>query len=101
MIITWVRETYSEEGYYLTGMWDYSQSWILYENVGFKETAGRNNLKVLSLDMLEDNMIEALNQLIDRTTVSWTVMSSLQTDKKADLQIQNESDYGFYVWFQG
>ncbi len=38
-------------------------------------------------------MREALNQLIDRTTVSFhTVMSSIRTDK-ADFQIQNESDY--------
>jgi hypothetical protein len=43
--------------------------------------------------MLYENMKEALNQLIDRTTVSFhTVMSSIQTDK-ADFQIVNEWDY--------
>jgi hypothetical protein len=43
--------------------------------------------------MLDENMKEALNQLIDRTTVSFhTVMSSIQTDK-ADFHIVNEWDY--------
>ena len=45
------------------------------------------------MDMLDENMRGALTQLIDRTTVSFhTIMSSLETDK-ADLHIQNESDY--------
>jgi hypothetical protein len=43
--------------------------------------------------MLDENMTEALNQLIDRTTISFhTVMSSIQTDK-ADFHIVNEWDY--------
>jgi hypothetical protein len=43
--------------------------------------------------MLDENMRVAMNQLIDRTTVSFhTIMSSLRTDK-ADFDIQNESDY--------
>jgi hypothetical protein len=48
---------------------------------------------VLSLDMLDESMRKVLNQLIDRSTVSFhTIMSSLRTDK-ADFRIQNESDY--------
>jgi hypothetical protein len=43
--------------------------------------------------MLEDKMREALDQPIDRTTISFhTIMSSLQIGK-ADFHIQNESDY--------
>jgi hypothetical protein len=43
--------------------------------------------------MLDGNVIEALNQLIGRTTVSFhTVMSSIQTDK-TDFHIVNELDY--------
>ena len=38
-------------------------------------------------------MGQALDQLIDRTTISFhTVMSSIRIDK-ADFRIQNESDY--------
>ena len=38
-------------------------------------------------------MKQALDQLIDRTTISFhTVMSSIRIDK-ADFRIQNESDY--------
>jgi hypothetical protein len=45
------------------------------------------------MNMLDENMRGALNQLIDMTTVSFhTAMSSLRTDK-VDLHIQNESDY--------
>jgi hypothetical protein len=43
--------------------------------------------------MLDENMRRALDQLIDRTIISFhTVMSSIRIDK-ADFQIQNESDY--------
>jgi hypothetical protein len=43
--------------------------------------------------MLDDKMREVLDQLIDRTTISFhTVMSSIQIDK-AEFQIQSESDY--------
>jgi hypothetical protein len=43
--------------------------------------------------MLDDKMRGALDQLIDRTTISFhTVMSSIRIDK-ADIRIQNESDY--------
>jgi hypothetical protein len=43
--------------------------------------------------MLDDKMREALEQLIDRTTISFhTIMSSIRIDK-ADFHIQNESDY--------
>jgi hypothetical protein len=43
--------------------------------------------------MLDDKMRGALDQLIDRTTISFhTVMSSIQIDK-ADFHIQNEPDY--------
>jgi hypothetical protein len=47
----------------------------------------------LSLDMLDDKMREVIDQLIDRTTISFhTVMSSIRIDK-ADFHILNESDY--------
>jgi hypothetical protein len=43
--------------------------------------------------MLDDEMREALDQLIDRTTISFhTVMFSIRIDK-AEFHIQNESDY--------
>jgi hypothetical protein len=43
--------------------------------------------------MLDDKMRGAIDQLIDRTIMSFhTVMSSIRTDK-ADFHIQNESDY--------
>ena len=43
--------------------------------------------------MLDDKMRGALDQLIDRTTISFhTLMSSIRIDK-ADFHIQNESDY--------
>jgi hypothetical protein len=43
--------------------------------------------------MLDDKMREALDQLIDRTTISFhTFMSSIRIDK-ADFNIQNELDY--------
>jgi hypothetical protein len=43
--------------------------------------------------MLDDKMREALDQLIDRTTISFhTVISSIRIDK-ADFHIQNELDY--------
>jgi hypothetical protein len=43
--------------------------------------------------MLDDKMREALNQLIDRTTISFhTVISSIRIDKAA-FHIQNELDY--------
>jgi hypothetical protein len=43
--------------------------------------------------MLDENMRGALDQLIDRTIISFrTVMSSIRIDK-ADFQIQNELDY--------
>jgi hypothetical protein len=47
----------------------------------------------LNLDMLDDIMRRALDQLIDRTTLSFhTVMSSIRVDK-AEVHIQSESDY--------
>jgi hypothetical protein len=60
-------------------------------------TGRRNNLKdrdpSLNLDMLDDIMRRALDQLIDRTTLSFhTVMSSIRVDK-AEVHIQSESDY--------
>ena len=43
--------------------------------------------------MLDDIMRRALDQLIDRTTISFhTVMSSIRIDK-AEFHIQSESDY--------
>jgi hypothetical protein len=43
--------------------------------------------------MLDDKMRGALDQLIDRTTISFhTLMSSIRIDK-VDFHIQNESDY--------
>jgi hypothetical protein len=43
--------------------------------------------------MLDDKMRGVLDQLIDRTTISFhTVMSSIRTDK-TDFHIQNEPDY--------
>jgi hypothetical protein len=43
--------------------------------------------------MLDDKMRRVLDQLIDRTTISFhTLMSSIRIDK-ADFHIQNESDY--------
>ena len=54
-----------------------------------------NNLGIRSSDlhMLDNKMREALDQLIDRTTISFhPVMSSIRIDK-ADFHIQNESDY--------
>jgi hypothetical protein len=43
--------------------------------------------------MLDDKIRGALDQLIDRTTISFhSVMSSIRIDK-ADFDIQNESDY--------
>jgi hypothetical protein len=60
-------------------------------------TGMRNNLKdlgpSLNLDMLDDIMRRAVDQLIDRTTISsHTVMSSIRIEK-ADFHIVNESDY--------
>ena len=47
----------------------------------------------MNLDMLDDIMRRDLDQLIDRTTISFhTVMSSIRVDK-VDFHIQNESDY--------
>ena len=43
--------------------------------------------------MLDDKMIGALDQLIDRTTISFhTVMSSIRIEE-AEFHIQSESDY--------
>ncbi|HEU4446233.1 MAG TPA: hypothetical protein VFR94_16295 [Nitrososphaeraceae archaeon] len=43
--------------------------------------------------MLDDKVREAIDHLIDRTTLSFhTVISSIRIDK-ADFHIQNESDY--------
>jgi hypothetical protein len=43
--------------------------------------------------MLDDKMIGALDQLIDRTTISFhTLMSSIRIDK-TEFHIQSESDY--------
>ena len=43
--------------------------------------------------MLDDKMRRVLDQLIDRTTISFhTLMSSIRIDK-ANFHIQNESDY--------
>ncbi len=43
--------------------------------------------------MLDENMRGTLDQLIDRTIISFhTVISPILTDK-ADFNIQNESDY--------
>jgi hypothetical protein len=43
--------------------------------------------------MLDENMRETLDQLINRTIISFhTVMSSIRIDK-ADFHIQNELDY--------
>jgi hypothetical protein len=43
--------------------------------------------------MLDENMRGILDQLIDRTIISFhTVISPIRTDK-ADFSIQNESDY--------
>jgi hypothetical protein len=43
--------------------------------------------------MLDENMREALDQLINRTIISFhTVMSSIRTDK-TDFHILNEPDY--------
>jgi hypothetical protein len=43
--------------------------------------------------MLDDKMRRILDQLIDRTTISFhTLMSSIRIDK-ANFHIQNESDY--------
>jgi hypothetical protein len=45
------------------------------------------------MDMLDDKMREVIDQLIDRTTISFhTLMSSIRVDK-AEFHIQNESDY--------
>jgi len=57
----------------------------------------RNNLKdrgpSLNLDMLDDIMRRALDQLIDRTTISFhAVMSSIRIEE-AEFHIQSESDY--------
>jgi hypothetical protein len=43
--------------------------------------------------MLNDKMREVIDQLIDRTTISFpALMSSIRVDK-GEFQIQNESDY--------
>jgi hypothetical protein len=47
----------------------------------------------LNLDMLDDKMRGVLDQLIDRTTISFhTLMSSIRVNK-AEFHIQSESDY--------
>jgi hypothetical protein len=43
--------------------------------------------------MLDDNTKEALDQLINRTIISFHTIMSPIIIGKADLQIQNESDY--------
>jgi hypothetical protein len=43
--------------------------------------------------MLDDNTKEALDQLINRTIISFHVIMSPIIIGKADFQIQNESDY--------
>jgi hypothetical protein len=45
------------------------------------------------MDILDDKMRRILDQLIDRTTISFhTLMSSIRIDK-ANFHIQDESDY--------
>jgi hypothetical protein len=45
------------------------------------------------MDMLDDKMRKVIDQLIDRTTISFpALMSSIRVDK-AEFHIQSESDY--------
>ncbi len=50
-------------------------------------------IQTLILGMLDENMRGTLDQLIDRTIISFhSVISPMRTDKQT-LNIQNESDY--------
>ena len=43
--------------------------------------------------MLDDKMREVIDQLIDRTTISFPALMSSIIVEKAEFHIQNESDY--------